>query len=54
MLKDLTLAQEAAGSSGAFAPLGEAAADLYERFNENGHGSEDFSAIIRYIRAHAE
>ena len=54
MLKDLTLAQEAAGSSGAFTPLGEAAADLYERFNENGHGSEDFSAIIRYIRAHAE
>jgi 3-hydroxyisobutyrate dehydrogenase len=54
MMKDLLLAQEAAGSSGAFTPLGSAAAELYERFNENGHGSEDFSAIIRYIRDHAE
>ena len=54
MMKDLMLAQEAAGSSGAFTPLGSAAAGLYERFNESGHGSEDFSAVIRYIRAHAE
>ena len=53
MLKDLTLAQEAAGSSGAFTPLGSAAADLYAAFNEIGHGSEDFSAIIRYIRDNA-
>jgi 3-hydroxyisobutyrate dehydrogenase len=53
MLKDLTLAEQAAGSSGAFTPLGKAAAGLYEQFNENGHGSEDFSAIIRYIRDHA-
>lgn len=53
MLKDLTLAREAAGSSGAFTPLGAAAAELYERFNELGHGAEDFSAIIRYVRDHA-
>ena len=39
------------GSSGAFTPLGSAAAELYERFNESGHGSEDFSAIIRYPSA---
>jgi 3-hydroxyisobutyrate dehydrogenase len=50
MLKDLMLAQEAAKGSGAVTPLGKAAADLYDAFNENGHGSEDFSAIIRYLR----
>ncbi len=50
MLKDLMLAQEAAQGSGAVTPLGKAAAELYESFNENGHGSEDFSAIIRYLR----
>jgi 3-hydroxyisobutyrate dehydrogenase len=53
MLKDLMLAQEAAGGSHAFTPLGKAAAQLYDSFNENGHGSEDFSAIIRYLRDHA-
>ena len=53
MLKDLMLAQEAAGGSYAFTPLGKAAAQLYDSFNENGHGSEDFSAIIRYLRDHA-
>ncbi len=54
MLKDLTLAQEAADFTGAFTPLGRTAADLYDLFNESGHGSEDFSAIIRYLRDHAE
>jgi 3-hydroxyisobutyrate dehydrogenase len=53
MLKDLMLAQEASEGSGAFTPLGRAAAELYDSFNENGHGSEDFSAIIRYLRANA-
>jgi 3-hydroxyisobutyrate dehydrogenase len=52
MLKDLMLAQEAAGDSRAFTPLGNAAADLYASFNEHGHGSEDFSAIVRYLRDH--
>ena len=42
---------QAADGSGAFSPLGRAAAELYGEFNENGHGSEDFSAIIRYLRA---
>ena len=54
MQKDLTLAQEAADLSGAFTPLGRMAAELYEMFNESGHGSEDFSAIIRYLRDHQE
>jgi 3-hydroxyisobutyrate dehydrogenase len=52
MLKDLMLAREAAGASGAFTPLGGAAAELYQRFNDNGHGNEDFSAMIRYLRDH--
>jgi 3-hydroxyisobutyrate dehydrogenase len=53
MLKDLMLAQKAADGSGAYTPLGRAAAELYDSFNEDGHGSEDFSAIIRYLRANA-
>jgi 3-hydroxyisobutyrate dehydrogenase len=53
MLKDLMLAQQASDASGAFSPLGKAAAELYASFNESGHGSEDFSAIIRYLRASA-
>ncbi|MEW9805191.1 3-hydroxyisobutyrate dehydrogenase [Mesorhizobium sp. ZMM04-5] len=53
MLKDLMLAREATATSGGFAPLGSAAADLYERFNDAGHGAEDFSAIVRYLRDHA-
>jgi len=51
MLKDLMLAQQASDASGGFSPLGKAAAELYAAFNESGHGSEDFSAIIRYLRA---
>jgi 3-hydroxyisobutyrate dehydrogenase len=53
MLKDLMLAQQASDGSGAYTPLGRAAAELYDSFNEDGHGSEDFSAIIRYLRANA-
>ncbi len=53
MLKDLTLAQQAAEGSDAYTPLGRAAREIYDRFNENGHGGEDFSAIIRHLRDHA-
>ncbi len=42
-----------ATASGASTPLGAQAAQLYARFNENGHGRDDFSAIIRYVRGHA-
>ncbi|PWE54213.1 3-hydroxyisobutyrate dehydrogenase [Metarhizobium album] len=50
MLKDLRLAQEAALSSGATTPLGAQAAQLYGLFEKLGHGGEDFSAIINFIR----
>jgi 3-hydroxyisobutyrate dehydrogenase len=50
MLKDLKLAQEAALTSGASTPLGAEAAQLYGLFDKLGHGGEDFSAIIRFLR----
>ncbi len=50
MLKDLRLAQEAALASGASTPLGAQAAQLYGLFEKDGHGAEDFSAIIRFLR----
>jgi 3-hydroxyisobutyrate dehydrogenase len=50
MLKDLKLSQEAAQSTGAATPMGQAAADLYARFQAAGHGSEDFSAMIKFLR----
>ncbi|MDB5589641.1 3-hydroxyisobutyrate dehydrogenase [Enterovirga sp.] len=50
MLKDLRLSQEAARSAGAATPLGAAAAALYGRFQEEGHGGEDYSAIVRFLR----
>jgi 3-hydroxyisobutyrate dehydrogenase len=53
MLKDLKLAQEAAGSTGAQTPLGAQAADLYSRFEALGHGGEDFSGIINFLRENA-
>ena len=50
MLKDLTLSQMAAGTSGASTPLGAAATELYRRFVEAGGGGTDFSGIIRMLR----
>ena len=46
MLKDLLLAREAAASVGASTPIGSAAADLYQRFADDGGANKDFSAII--------
>jgi 3-hydroxyisobutyrate dehydrogenase len=54
MLKDLTLAQEAAESTGAVTPLGQHAQEIYQTFEAAGNGGVDFSGIIRYIRALAE
>jgi 3-hydroxyisobutyrate dehydrogenase len=54
MLKDLTLAQEAATSVGAVTPLGQHAQDIYKTFGAAGNGGVDFSGIIRYIRALAD
>jgi 3-hydroxyisobutyrate dehydrogenase len=50
MLKDLRLAQQAAGGSAAATPLGSAAANLYQLFVDEGTGKLDFSAIYRFIR----
>jgi 3-hydroxyisobutyrate dehydrogenase len=49
MLKDLTLAQDAASRSGAATPLGAHAARLYEALAEAGEGSRDFSVIYRWL-----
>jgi 3-hydroxyisobutyrate dehydrogenase len=49
MLKDLRLAQQAAGAAAAPTPLGAAAAALYQLFVDQGVGGLDFSAIYRFI-----
>ena len=53
MLKDLTLAQEAANDSGAATPLGAHAARLYAALAETGEGPRDFSVIYRWLAAAA-
>ncbi|MFV3076274.1 3-hydroxyisobutyrate dehydrogenase [Niveispirillum fermenti] len=50
MLKDLKLAQQAAGSSGASTPLGAQAAALYQLFSAAGNGGLDFSAIVKMLQ----
>ncbi len=50
MLKDLRLAQEAAGAAGVATPLGAAAAALFALFSSKGHDAFDFSAIIQMIK----
>ena len=49
MAKDLRLAQDAAHSVDAPTPMGAQARSLYALFANRGHGSLDFSAIIRMI-----
>jgi 3-hydroxyisobutyrate dehydrogenase len=49
MLKDLMLAQAAAGSADAATPLGAHAALLYQRLVEAGEGGRDFSVIFPYL-----
>ena len=43
MLKDLRLAQQAAGATAAATPLGAAAANLYQLYVDSGAGGLDFS-----------
>jgi 3-hydroxyisobutyrate dehydrogenase len=50
MLKDLGLSQEAARAAGAATPLGAKAAELYAAFEAEGHGGDDYSAIVTYLR----
>jgi 3-hydroxyisobutyrate dehydrogenase len=49
MLKDLRLAQQAAGATAAPTPLGAAAAALYQLFVDENTGGLDFSAVYRFI-----
>ena len=50
MVKDLTLAQDAAKAAGAATPLGKHAQELYQSFDAAGHGGVDFSGIIKHVR----
>jgi 3-hydroxyisobutyrate dehydrogenase len=51
MVKDLTLAQDAATAAGAATPLGKHAQEIYKAFDAAGHGGVDFSGIIRHVRS---
>jgi len=51
MVKDLTLAQDAAKTSGAATPLGKHAQEIYKAFDAAGHGGVDFSGIIQHVRS---
>jgi 3-hydroxyisobutyrate dehydrogenase len=50
MVKDLTLAQDAAMATGAATPLGKHAQEIYKAFDAEGNGGVDFSGIIRHVR----
>jgi 3-hydroxyisobutyrate dehydrogenase len=50
MLKDLSLAAQAAENAGLSSPLGGLAKTLYGAFAEAGNGNTDFSAIIKMLR----
>ena len=50
MVKDLTLAQDAAKAAGAVTPLGKHAQEIYKAFDAAGHGGVDFSGIIQHVR----
>lgn len=49
MLKDLTLAQDAAAAAGAHTPLGAHAQAIYQAFAEQ-HAGQDFSAVVTALR----
>jgi len=50
MLKDLRLAQQAAGSIDASTPLGARAEEIYSRLDEDGFAGLDFSGVMRRVR----
>ncbi|MEL6766274.1 MAG: 3-hydroxyisobutyrate dehydrogenase [Pseudomonadota bacterium] len=51
MLKDLRIAMEAASSAGAHVPLGAHATQLYTMMETANMADQDFSAIIKLLRA---
>src|SRR5947207_4483008 len=50
MLKDLRLAQQAAGATAAATPLGAAAANLYQLYVDGAADGLDFSGIMQLLR----
>jgi 3-hydroxyisobutyrate dehydrogenase len=50
MVKDLTLAQDAASAAGAATPLGKQAQEIFKAFDAAGNGGVDFSGIIQHVR----
>lgn len=50
MLKDLKLAQQAAATAGAAAPMGAQAEGLYALFDRLGFGTTDFSGVLQMLR----
>jgi 3-hydroxyisobutyrate dehydrogenase len=54
MVKDLTLAQDAANAVGAATPLGKHAQEIYKAFDAAGNGGVDFSGIIQHVRGLAK
>jgi 3-hydroxyisobutyrate dehydrogenase len=50
MLKDLKLAKAAADSAKVKNAIGAHAAEIYQRFADEGHSGLDFSAIINLVR----
>jgi 3-hydroxyisobutyrate dehydrogenase len=51
MIKDLSLAANAAKSSGANTPMGQRALELYQEFIDAGGADSDFSGIINHLKA---
>ncbi|MFW5680016.1 MAG: 3-hydroxyisobutyrate dehydrogenase [Pseudomonadota bacterium] len=54
MLKDLKLAAAAAAEGGSSAPLGAAAAQLYQLLSDLGAGKKDFSFIIKMLEGNLQ
>ncbi|RKQ33400.1 3-hydroxyisobutyrate dehydrogenase [Kocuria tytonis] len=54
MSKDLNLATTALDETGATAPMGRLAAELYDQFVKDGHAGMDFSGIITTLREESE
>jgi 3-hydroxyisobutyrate dehydrogenase len=54
MLKDLKLAKAGAESVKADTAIGAHAAKIYEQFTHEFESSEDFSAVINYVRKHSK
>jgi len=49
MLKDLGIAMDAAGDTGANTPLGALSRDIYKAMDDAGFGGKDFSAVIKHL-----